>query len=124
MPKESIAGRNMGVFVGGSFSDYHLLSLRDTDTVPMFDVTGNHQCILAGRISHYFDLRGPCFSVDTACSSSLHALHNAVQSIRAGETEQAVVASCRLNIAPDDIVSMSTSRYAQAPDVSRLKERE
>ncbi|KAG5979385.1 Type I Iterative PKS [Claviceps digitariae] len=110
IPKEEIAGKNMAVFVGASPSDYHLGSLRDTDTVPMFDATGNHQSILAGRIAHFFDLRGPCFSVDTACSSGLHAVHLAVQSIRAGETDQAVVASSRLNLTPDHIASMSTNR--------------
>ncbi|TWU77265.1 putative PKS-like protein biosynthetic cluster [Metarhizium rileyi] len=110
IPKEAIAGKNMAVFVGASPSDYHLSSLRDLDTVPMFDSTGNHQSILAGRIAHFFDLKGPCLSVDTACSSGLHAVHLAVQSIRLGETEQAVVASSRLNLAPDHVASMSTNR--------------
>ncbi|KAG5927127.1 Type I Iterative PKS, partial [Claviceps africana] len=110
IPKEGISGTNMAVFVGTSPSDYHLVSLRDPDTVPMFDATGNHQSVLAGRIAHFFDLRGPCFAVDTACSSGLHAVHLAVQSIRSGETDQAVVASSRLNLTPDHIISMSTNR--------------
>ncbi|KAG6152537.1 Type I Iterative PKS [Claviceps purpurea] len=110
IPKEEVSGKNMAVYVGTSPSDYHLGSLRDLETVPMFDATGNHQSILAGRIAHFFDLRGPCFAVDTACSSGLHAVHLAVQSLRAGETEQAVVASSRLNLAPDHIASMSTNR--------------
>lgn len=114
IPKESIVGNNTAVFVGASPADYHLGSLRDLDTVPMFDATGNHQALLAGRIAHFFDLRGPCFSVDTACSSGLHAVHLAVQSIRAGETEQAVVASCRLNLTPDHVASMSTNRFVQS----------
>ncbi|KAG6041353.1 Type I Iterative PKS, partial [Claviceps citrina] len=118
MAKEGVAGKNMAVFVGTSPSDYHLSSLRDLDTVPMFDATGNHQSILAGRIAHFFDLRGPCFAVDTACSSGLHAVHLAVQSIRAGETEQAVVASSRLNLAPDHIVSMSTNRLLSEQGVT------
>lgn len=107
IPKEAIAGQNMGVFIGGAASDYRLGSLRDLDTTPMFDATGNHQSILSGRISHYFDLRGPSYSMDTACSSGLHALHQAVQSIRSGETDQAVVAGCRLSLQPDDWVAMS-----------------
>lgn len=76
----------------------------------MFDATGNHQSIMSGRISHYFDLRGPSFTVDTACSSSLYALHQAVQSIRNGESEQAIVAACHWNLQPGDWVSMSLSR--------------
>lgn len=100
----------MGVFVGASPPDYGLGSLADLDTVPMSDATGNHQGVQAGRISHYFDLRGPCFAIDTACSSSLHALHQAVQSIRSGETKQALVASSHLNIQPAHVVSLSTNR--------------
>ncbi|KJZ74779.1 hypothetical protein HIM_05896 [Hirsutella minnesotensis 3608] len=108
--KEDIAGQNTGVFVGGSPSDYQLGIFRDVESIPTSDATGNHQSLLAGRIAHYFDLRGPCFAVDTACSSSLHALHQAVQSLRAGESDQAVVASCRLNLAPEHFISMSTNR--------------
>jgi acyl transferase domain-containing protein/NADPH:quinone reductase-like Zn-dependent oxidoreductase/acyl carrier protein len=107
LAKESIAGRNMGVFVGAAASDYRIGTLRDVNQVPMFDSTGNHQSIQAGRISYLFDLRGPCFSVDTACSSSLYALHSAVQSIRSGESDSAIVAGCALHIQPDDMVSMS-----------------
>lgn len=97
----------MGVFVGASTSGYRLGTLRDVSQVPMFDSTGNHQSIQAGRLSHYFDLKGPCFSVDTACSSSIYALHSAVQSIRSGESDSAVVAASTLHIQPDDMISMS-----------------
>ncbi|KAH9873394.1 hypothetical protein J1614_005792, partial [Plenodomus biglobosus] len=113
IPKESIAGSNMGVFVGASPSDYLLGSSVDLDTVPMFDATGNHQGAQAGRIAHYFDLRGPCFSIDTACSSSLHALHQAVQSLRSGESNQAIVASSHLNFQPSNVVSLSTNRLSE-----------
>ncbi|KAF2088078.1 polyketide synthase [Saccharata proteae CBS 121410] len=118
MPKESIIGKNIGVFVGGSPSDYKLKNCRDIDTTPMFDVTGNHASILAGRISYYFDLRGPCHTVDTACSSSLYALHQAVQSIRSGESTQAIVAACHLNILADEFVSMSLSRLLSEQGVT------
>lgn len=107
MSKESIAGRNMGVFIGGTSSDYHLGTLKELNQMPMFDSTGNHQSIQAGRISYYFDLRGPCFAVDTACSSGLYALHSAVQCIRSGEADSAVVAGCSLHLQPDEMISMS-----------------
>lgn len=110
IPKGSVAGQRCGVFVGGSMAEYHLSNLRDLDTVPMFDATGNQQSILSNRISYYFDMRGPSFTVDTACSSSLYALHQAVQSMRSGESDQAIVAACHLNLLPDLYVSMSMSR--------------
>lgn len=97
----------MGVFVGGKTSDYRLGLLRDLDQIPMFEATGNHQSIQAARLSYYFDLRGPSLAIDTACSSSLSALHLAVQSIRSGETDSAIVAGCNLYLEPDVSVSMS-----------------
>lgn len=107
IPKETISGASVGVFVGATSSSYRMGTLRDLNQVPLFDSTGNHQSIQAARISHYFNLRGPCLSIDTACSSSLYALHAAVQSLRAGEIDSAIVAGCSLHLQPDDMVSMS-----------------
>lgn len=105
--KDNISGRNMGVYVGGRTSDYRMGTLKDVNQVPMFDATGNHASIQAGRLSYYFDLHGPCFTVDTACSSGLYAMHSAVQAIRSGEADSAVVAGCNLHLQPDDMISMS-----------------
>ncbi|KAG0652505.1 Reducing polyketide synthase [Hyphodiscus hymeniophilus] len=82
VPKETIIGQNVGVFVGGSFSDYSLYCLRDADTVPAYEATGTAQSVLSNRLSYYFDLKGPSVTVDTACSSGLSALHLACQSLR------------------------------------------
>ena len=109
IPKQSLAGQNVGVFVGGSFADYELNNCRDPDTAPMYQATGCAAALLANRISYYFDFSGPSFTVDTACSSSLGALHLACQSLRSGESSQAIVASCHLNILPDYFVTMSMS---------------
>jgi acyl transferase domain-containing protein len=110
IPKESLVGQNVGVFVGGSFADYELRNCRDTDTAPMYQATGCAQSLLSNRISYYFGFCGPSFTVDTACSSSLSALHLACQSLRSGESKQAIVASCHLNILPDYFIIMSMSR--------------
>nr|POF04498.1 reducing polyketide synthase pks1 [Quercus suber] len=75
IPKESVIGKNVGVFAGGSFADYELNNCRDTDTSPMYQATGCAAAMLSNRLSYYFDLRGPSATFDTACSSSLVALH-------------------------------------------------
>ncbi|KAI1140369.1 ketoacyl-synt-domain-containing protein [Hypoxylon sp. FL0543] len=110
IPKESIAGRKVGVFIGGPDNEHRLGNLRDLDDSPMFDPTGSQGAFLAGRISYFFNLTGPTFTVDTACSSSMHALHMAVQSIRAGESEQAIVGASHLITQPDVWVSMAKLR--------------
>ena len=110
IPKQSLVGQNVGVFVGGSFADYELNNCRDPDTAPMYQATGCAAALLANRLSYYFDFSGPSFTVDTACSSSLSALHLACQSLRSGESSQAIVASCHLNILPDYFITMSMSR--------------
>jgi len=110
IPKESLIGKDVGVFVGGSFADYELHNCRDIDTAPMFAATGSAACMLSNRISYYFDLRGPSFTVDTACSSSLTALHQAMTSLRRKECKHAIVGGSHLNILPDYFVTMSTSQ--------------
>ncbi|CCM04557.1 uncharacterized protein FIBRA_06738 [Fibroporia radiculosa] len=55
-------------------------------------MTGTSSSITANRLSYVFDLLGPSLPVDTACSSSLVAMHLAIQAIRNGECDQAVVA--------------------------------
>lgn len=120
VPKESVMGQSVGVFVGGSFSEYSLFCLRDPDRVPAYEATGTAQSVLANRLSYYFDLKGPSMTVDTACSSGLSALHLACQSLRLGECSQAIVGASHLNIMPDMFISMSNSRYSLPHHISRL----
>ncbi|KAK6606189.1 polyketide synthase [Botrytis cinerea] len=110
IPKHEIVGKDVGVFVGGSFSEYESASFVDTDSVPMYQATGCAFAMQSNRISHFFDLRGPSFTMDTACSSSLVALHQACQSIRNGECKSAITGGCHLNMLPENWISMSNSR--------------
>lgn len=80
---------------------------RDPETGPLYQATGNGQSILSNRISYFFNLKGPSVTVDTACSSSLVGLHLAVQGLRMGEAEQAIVGGTNLIFSPDIMVAMS-----------------
>ncbi|MFD4301743.1 amino acid adenylation domain-containing protein [Streptomyces albidoflavus] len=96
-----LAGRvpaSTGVFVGASYQHYRDMVVGDVVETPAG--LGNHNAILANRLSYFLDLRGPSMTVDTLCSSSLVALHQAVRSIRAGECEQAVVAGVHMGMSP------------------------
>ncbi|KAL8352513.1 hypothetical protein RB601_002706 [Gaeumannomyces tritici] len=110
IPKHHIAGRNVGVFIGGSFPEYESHLFRDSDTIPMHQATGCAYAMQSNRISHFFDLRGPSFTSDTACSSSTVAVHLACQSLRAGESSLALVGGCHLNMLPEFWISFSTCR--------------
>ncbi|KAL8382408.1 hypothetical protein RB595_006274 [Gaeumannomyces hyphopodioides] len=110
IPKHHIVGKNVGVFIGGSFPEYESHLFRDSDTIPMHQATGCAYAMQANRISHFFDLRGPSFTSDTACSSSMVAVHLACQSLRAGESSLALVGGCHLNMLPEFWISFSTCR--------------
>ncbi|EPQ51987.1 polyketide synthase [Gloeophyllum trabeum ATCC 11539] len=70
-------------------------------------MTGSSSSIVANRISFVFDMMGPSLPVDTACSSSLTAMHLALQAIRNGECDQAVVAGTNAIIGPLETTSFS-----------------
>ncbi|KAF2758829.1 polyketide synthase [Pseudovirgaria hyperparasitica] len=110
IPREQIAGRDVGVYIGGNFSDYELRNVRDLETSPMHQATGCAPAMQSNRISYFFDLRGPSLTIDTACSGSLVALHHAVRSIQSGETTEAIVGGSRMNLLPDYFVTMSMSQ--------------
>ena len=67
----------------------------------------------SNRISHFFDLQGPSMTVDTGCSTTLTALHLAVQSLRAHESDIAIVSGASLAINPDMFVSLSDLGYVK-----------
>ena len=77
-----------GVFVGAQMSS--AATWRQVD-VNMFGVPGRSSAMLANRISYHFNLMGPSMACMTACSASLSALHEALNAIRYGDCEQALV---------------------------------
>ncbi|RJF41182.1 SDR family NAD(P)-dependent oxidoreductase [Actinomyces sp. 2119] len=96
----SLRGSRTGVFAGVSLHD-HLHRLLSSGAVPVGHLaTGNVHAIVANRVSHLLDLRGPSEVVDTACSSSLTALHRAVTALRAGECDLAVVGGVNALLTP------------------------
>ena len=111
IPLRSISGRDVGVFVGASMSDYQKILDRDTETSPMYQATGTSSNIISNRVSYAFNLKGPSITVDTACSSSLVALHLACQSLRAGESCEALVGGVFVLLSPDAMSGMSYLRY-------------
>ncbi|KAI1279073.1 hybrid PKS-NRPS PsoA [Xylaria sp. FL0933] len=115
-----LSGSSTGVFVGQMSDDYRDLILRDVDSHSLYAGTGIARSILANRVSYAFDWKGPSINVDTACSSSLVALHQAVQSLRNGECEMAVVAGVNLVFSPELFSFLSSLRMLSPSGRSRM----
>jgi acyl transferase domain-containing protein len=107
IPLEQVSGSKTGVFAGTMYHDYQGSFQRQPEALPRYFITGNAGTMLANRVSHFYDLRGPSVSIDTACSTTLTALHLAIQSLRAGESDMAIVAGANLLLNPDVFTTMS-----------------
>jgi natural product biosynthesis luciferase-like monooxygenase protein len=86
----SLSGRHIGVYAGAIANEYaHLLSAAGVSS--QFIGTGNALSGIANRVSYVLDLNGPSQTIDVACCSSLYAIDRAVQDLRAGVCEAALV---------------------------------
>ncbi|KAF6827007.1 Lovastatin diketide synthase LovF 12 [Colletotrichum musicola] len=111
IPLDSIRGTDAAVFTAAFNHDYETIALKDTQHLPKYHLTGNAPSIEANRISYLFDLRGPSVSLNTACSGGLVALHQACQSLGAGESSLAIVGASNLILTPDFMFGMSFMGY-------------
>lgn len=103
---DRLRGTRTGVYMGyngDAFHDYKkLIAERDPSSLSLA-IPGNLSAVTAGRLSYLLDFKGPSMAVDTACSSSLVALHLAMQAIRCGECDQAVVGGVKTYLLPVDL---------------------
>ncbi len=117
LTREKLRGSRTGVFAGVvNYNDGYARQLfQDFKRVNAFSGPGVSNSVLAGRLAYLFDLKGPCISIDTACSSSLVAVHQACQSLRLKECEQAIAGGVNIILGPQ--FSIATSRmHLMAPD--------
>ncbi|TXH96948.1 MAG: SDR family NAD(P)-dependent oxidoreductase [Rheinheimera sp.] len=116
MPQQLAKQKTTGVFIGAFAIDNKAIqldgdNLYETDSHTAFGVT---MALLSNRISYAFDLTGPSFTVDTACSASMTALHLAVQSLRNGDCEMALVGGANAMMTPHYPVVMSKGQFLSA----------
>jgi myxalamid-type polyketide synthase MxaC len=105
MPPRRLAGSQTGVYVGISTFDY--LDVVDLRAPDGYTNTGMAHSAGVGRLSFFFDLKGPCEAIDTACSASLVAVHNACQSLRSNEIDCALAGGVNAIVSPYGHVGFS-----------------
>ncbi|EDV19161.1 uncharacterized protein TRIADDRAFT_34034 [Trichoplax adhaerens] len=101
MNPNQIRGRKMGVFVGESLTEAIQAYQSDAESQIGYSMTGCCCCMLANRLSYFFDLSGPSLSIDTACSSALIAFDQAVRAIKMGTCDGAIVGGVALDLKPN-----------------------
>lgn len=116
----ALAGTKTGIFVGATNVDYaRIMDKAGLDGLDAYYGTGTSLNTLPGRIAYVLGTHGPAMAVDTACSSSLVAIHQAVRSLRSGESCQALVGGVNVIAAPD--CSVAVSRAHMLSPVGRCK---
>lgn len=113
----ALEGSSTGVFVGITTDDYAQLQMeaKGLQGIDTYFASGTARSIASGRISYHFGLLGPAISIDTACSSSLVAVHQACQSLLAGECRMALAAGVNVILSPTTTVAL-TRYQMMAPD--------
>ena len=103
----NIQGFNAAVYVAIFSHDYDRMMFKDIKDIAQYHMTGVENAIISNRIFYCFDLHESSMTLDTGCFGSFVALHQACQSLRAGETDLALVGGTSLILSPDTMIPMS-----------------
>lgn len=87
--------RNIGVYVGSMYQQYHLLGL-ENENLDVMSIQSYSS--IANRTSYYFNLNGPSVAVDTACSSTISALSIAFDNLKNNKCKAAIVGGINLTL--------------------------
>ncbi len=113
---EELSGSMTGVFTGICSNDYvWQLVKQDPRETDVYFGSGNAYSPAAGRVSFLLDVHGPCMAVDTGCASSLTSTYLAVNSLRRGECDMAIVGGVQRYLSPEYWVNLCRSRIL-SPD--------
>ncbi|MET9608854.1 SDR family NAD(P)-dependent oxidoreductase [Streptomyces sp. NPDC006512] len=106
-----LRGSATGVFTGIYAVDYGpRMGGGAAAEVEGFALTGTNASVASGRVAYVLGLEGPAVSTDTACSSSLVAVHQAVRSLRSGESTLALAGGVSAMPTPGLLVELSRQR--------------
>ncbi|KAG5795056.1 hypothetical protein H9Q69_005899 [Fusarium xylarioides] len=109
---------NIGCYVGTFGEDWLLMNtMEPLHAGGIQAITGFTDLVMANRISHEFDFRGPSMVVKTGCSASAVALHEACLAIRNGNATSAIVGGASILTTPSTSAPMFADEIL-APDAS------
>ncbi|KAF4633197.1 hypothetical protein G7Y89_g4929 [Cudoniella acicularis] len=103
---ESVSGSRTGVFVADISFDNYVSQVRDWDFSGKYSATGSFPNMLANRLHYIFNLRGPSLLINSACTSAMYALHLAINSLRNGDCDSAIVAGSNWIMDPNSHIAM------------------
>ena len=106
---EKLKGSRTGVFVAINSFEYgkNELFSGDVSDITAYSTTGiSHNCA-SGRLSYFYDFKGPSMTCDTACSSSIVALNVAIDSLKNNQCDMAIVGGVNLLLSPENFIGLS-----------------
>ncbi|CAK18144.1 putative polyketide synthase [Pseudomonas entomophila L48] len=119
--RHSLSGSATGVYIGLSSDDYADFYTRSADRqrISPLSALGCGKSIAPGRISYFYNLRGPALQVDTSCSSALVAADLACKALRSREIDAAFVGGVNLMLTPGASVAFSAMQALSRSGSSR-----
>lgn len=114
---EKLENQPVGCFVGSYAADYADMQNRDPEDRPANNSLGVGRAIMANRLSHFLNIKGPSVTLDTACSGSLQGLDIACRYLQTRDIDAAIVATANLYMSPEHLIDQGS--VGSAHSVSR-----
>lgn len=108
--------RSTGLFTSFPATAYNVLYQSENKGL---DFVGGIPSIGGGRVANILNIRGPVMNIDTACSSSLVAVHEALQYLKRGEIEKAIVAGSHIRFMFSEANSLANDPIMAADGICR-----
>ncbi|CAH0560904.1 unnamed protein product [Brassicogethes aeneus] len=106
-----VKGSNTGLFLGVMQSYFE--QPEDRSCIGVFN---RSIALMANQISYTFDLKGTSYALDTGCSSAIYGIDQAVNYIRSGVMDSAIICSAQTHLLPYE-----SAEFAQVPGILSSK---
>lgn len=114
-----IAGSDTGIYIALSSDDFAQRIGVSLGALNAHSALGSGRPMAAGRLGYLLNTHGPVMTLDTACSSSLVAMHLAVEDLRSGRTDRAIVAGANLILDPGSTLAFCHLRALSPMGICR-----